>query len=139
MDLFNSQKKEKLKESVRKILEKYDDRVPIFVFRSRRDSGLNNIDKNKYIVPTNLTAGELLNIIRKKLEINRRDRSTFYVGSGAMGVSPRACHRCAAAARTCAETLARTSPTGSGRACSELHRYCSASSASRDHRWVNRS
>ena len=84
MDLFSSQKKEKLKDSVKKILEKYDDRVPIFVFRSRRDSGLNNIDKNKYIVPTNLTAGELLNIIRKKLDINQEISVCLFINDKIM-------------------------------------------------------
>jgi len=84
MDLFNSQKKDKLKESVRKILEKYDDRVPIFVFKSRRDSALNNIDKNKYIVPSNLTVGELLNIIRKKLEINQEVSVCLFINDKIM-------------------------------------------------------
>jgi GABA(A) receptor-associated protein len=84
MDLFSSQKKDKLKESVKKILDKYDDRVPIFVFKSRRDNALNNIDKNKYIVPTNLTAGDLLNIIRKKLDINQEVSICLFINDKIM-------------------------------------------------------
>ena len=69
MDLFNKSKKEKLKESVKRIIDKYPDRVPVFVTKSRSDKNLNDISQNKFIVPDSITAGQFLSIIRKKIEI----------------------------------------------------------------------
>ena len=53
MDLLTSfTKKEKIKNSVQKIIEKYPDRVPVFVTRGKGDRNLKDITQNKFIVPT---------------------------------------------------------------------------------------
>lgn len=69
MDLFNKSKKDKLKESVKRIIDKYPDRVPIFVTKSRTDKNLKDISQNKFIVPDGITAGQFLSIIRKKIDL----------------------------------------------------------------------
>lgn len=58
---------QRVKEST-KILKKYDDRVPIIVTKSKK-SDLENIDKNKFLVPDELTLGQFLFIIRKRLKL----------------------------------------------------------------------
>jgi len=70
MNLFtNDDKKEKLKESVKKIIDKYPDRVPVFVTKSKSDKSLNNISSNKFIVPESITVGQFMFIIRKKIDL----------------------------------------------------------------------
>ena len=48
MDLFNNKKKDKVKESVKRIIDKYPDRVPVFVTRGANDKHLNLITNNKF-------------------------------------------------------------------------------------------
>ena len=52
----------------RKILEKYPDRVPVICERAKtatRDCPY--IDKNKYLVPRDLTIGQFIYVIRKRM------------------------------------------------------------------------
>lgn len=54
----------------RKILEKYPDRVPVVCERassSTRDCPY--IDKNKYLVPRDLTIGQFIYVIRKRMHL----------------------------------------------------------------------
>jgi len=54
----------------RKILEKYPDRVPVICERAtsaKRDCPY--IDKNKYLVPRDLTIGQLIYVIRKRMRL----------------------------------------------------------------------
>ena len=53
-----------------KIIEKYPDRVPIIV-EICDDSTLKNIDKNKYLVPKDLTFSQFLYIIRKRIKLDK--------------------------------------------------------------------
>jgi GABA(A) receptor-associated protein len=70
MDLFTTNaKRQKLKDSVRKIVEKYPDRVPVFVTKSKDDKNLNDISTNKFIVPEDITVGQFISIIRKKIDL----------------------------------------------------------------------
>ena len=52
-----------------KIMKKYESRVPVIVLKSSR-SRLPDIDKNKYLVPAELTIAQFLHIIRKRININ---------------------------------------------------------------------
>lgn len=57
-------------EESRRVLAKYPDRVPIICERSataRNDCPL--IDKRKYLVPRDLTMGQFLYVIRKRLKL----------------------------------------------------------------------
>ena len=54
----------------RKILEKYPDRVPIICERSLSTSrDCPYIDKNKYLVPRDLTIGQFIYVIRKRMHL----------------------------------------------------------------------
>ena len=57
---------ERLKESKR-VLQKYPDRVPVIC--ERMNKKLPMIDKNKYLVPSDLTMGQYIYVIRKRLRM----------------------------------------------------------------------
>lgn len=68
-EFFNEFKKQKLEERIKisdKILLKYSDRVPILI-DCKKDINLN---KNKYIVPRNLSVAQFVYIIKKKIKMN---------------------------------------------------------------------
>lgn len=54
----------------KKVIKKYPDRIPIICERATkatRDCPF--IDKRKYLVPTDLTMGQFLHVIRKRLKL----------------------------------------------------------------------
>lgn len=53
----------------KKILSKYPDRVPVIV-EKHYNCKMPNINKNKYLVPGDLTVGQFLYVIRKRIKIN---------------------------------------------------------------------
>ena len=80
MDILNNQeKKTKLKASVLKIKEKYPDRVPIFVLKSKNDRVLPHINMNKFVVPAQITVAELMNIVRKRIAIGAETSMFFFI------------------------------------------------------------
>lgn len=85
MDLMSSiSKKNKLKESVKKIIDKYPDRVPVYVTRGKGDRNLKNIDQNKFIVPEDITLGQFMAIIRKKIELGPELALFLFVNKGVL-------------------------------------------------------
>ena len=69
----------RIKES-KKIKLKYEDRIPIIVEKSSK-SKLQNIDKNKFLVPENLTIGQFLYIIRKRVKLYSSDALFLFVNN----------------------------------------------------------
>ena len=69
---FKQQNKDssKRKAESMKIKEKYPDRIPIICERDP-NSKLNEIDKNKYLVPIDLTVSQFSFIIRKRLSLDK--------------------------------------------------------------------
>ena len=51
------------------ILNKYPDRIPIIV-EKHKDCNLKNIDKSKYLVPKDMTMGQFVYIIRKRINLD---------------------------------------------------------------------
>jgi len=51
-----------------RVLEKYPNRIPVIVERDVR-STINDIDKKKYLVPGDLTIGQFIYIIRKRIKL----------------------------------------------------------------------
>lgn len=64
---MNKTFQERLEESY-KIKNKYPDRVPV-ICEKNPGSGLDMLDKRKYLVPNDLTATQFLFIIRKRLQL----------------------------------------------------------------------
>lgn len=56
------------KESAR-IHEKYPDRIPV-ICEKAEGSDVENIDKKKYLVPSDLTVGQFVYVIRKRMKLN---------------------------------------------------------------------
>lgn len=52
----------------RQIREKYPDRIP-FIIEVSNNSGLPELDKAKYLVPKDLSIGQFLFVIRKRLRV----------------------------------------------------------------------
>jgi len=59
---------DRLHESKR-IREKYPDRIPIIVEHSSRSKDFPTIDKQKYLVPGDLTVGQFSYVIRKRIKL----------------------------------------------------------------------
>ena len=57
------------KEEASKILLKYPDRIPVLVTK-RAKSEIPDIDKYKYLVPGDLTMGQFLYVIRKRIKLS---------------------------------------------------------------------
>ena len=52
-----------------RIKEKYKERVPIIVTKHAGCKSIKDIDKNKYLVPLDLTVGQFIYVIRKRIEL----------------------------------------------------------------------
>ena len=59
---FNKRTNEALK-----VMDKYPNRAPIIVEKSRHATDIPNIDRKKYLVPKDITVAEFIYIIRKRL------------------------------------------------------------------------
>jgi GABA(A) receptor-associated protein len=87
--LFNSSQLEiqaKRKEADR-VLTKYPDRVPIIVTRSTRCSDVALIDKNKFLVPADLTVGQFQYVIRKRLTLTPDKALFLFIGGSIVPTS----------------------------------------------------
>ena len=60
---------EKRKQESESILKKYPSRIPVIVEKSNKCKDINEIDKTKYLVPDDLTMGQFLFVIRKRLKM----------------------------------------------------------------------
>jgi len=75
MKSFNSPSKfkeshsfEKRKAESSRIRLKYPDRIPVIAEKSA-NSGIPDIDKKKYLVPSDLTMGQFVYVIRKRIKL----------------------------------------------------------------------
>ncbi len=66
-------------ESVR-IIAKYPDRIPIICEKSS-SSNINVIDKNKYLVPNDLTIGQFLYVIRRRIKLKPEQAIFLFVNN----------------------------------------------------------
>lgn len=60
---------EKRKAEADKIRSKYPDRIPVICEKNPRSNDVPDIDKKKYLVPSDLTAGQFLYVIRKRMKL----------------------------------------------------------------------
>jgi GABA(A) receptor-associated protein len=60
---------EKRSLEARRILDKYPDRIPCIVEKIK-SSNIDNLDKNKFLVPSDLTMGQFIFIIRKRIHLS---------------------------------------------------------------------
>lgn len=68
----------KRKAEADRIRQKYADRIPIICDRAHT-SDINKIDKTKYLVPADLTVGQFVFVIRKRIELSHEQALFLFV------------------------------------------------------------
>lgn len=71
---------EKRKQEAQRIREKYPDRIPVIVEKADRVD-VPDIDKKKYLVPADLTAGQFVYVIRKRIKLNPEKAIFIFVNN----------------------------------------------------------
>lgn len=71
---------EKRKEESQKILSKYPDKIPVIVEKGNHKN-TPDINKNKFLVPSDFTLGQFLSIIRKRIEITEQESIYLFVNN----------------------------------------------------------
>jgi GABA(A) receptor-associated protein len=68
----------------RRVIEKYPDRIPVICEKNYYRSGINvpQIDKNKYLVPEDLTIGQFIYVIRKRLKLPPETAIFIFISGG---------------------------------------------------------
>ncbi len=72
---------EERKSEVKKIFEEYPDRLPVIVEKGNDSPNLADLDKKKYLVPKDLTVGQFLYVIRKRLNIDSKQSIYIFVNN----------------------------------------------------------
>jgi len=70
---------QRLDETTR-ILAKYPDRIPIICEKNQKSRDTPEIDKNKYLVPYDLTVGQFMYVVRKRLALPPEKALFFFIG-----------------------------------------------------------
>jgi GABA(A) receptor-associated protein len=71
-----------------RIKEKYPDRIPIICEKSSRNGGtLPDLDKTKYLVPHDLTIGQFMYVIRKRLKLDASEALYLFANGHIMTCS----------------------------------------------------
>ncbi|KAH9788411.1 Autophagy-related protein 8f [Citrus sinensis] len=69
---------EKRRAEAERIREKYPDRIPVIVEKAER-SDIPTIDKKKYLVPADLTVGQFVYVIRKRIKLSAEKAIFIFV------------------------------------------------------------
>ncbi|RRT55003.1 hypothetical protein B296_00048770 [Ensete ventricosum] len=71
---------EKRQAEASRIREKYPDRIPVIVEKAER-SAIPDIDKKKYLVPADLTVGQFVYVIRKRINLSAEKAIFMFVNN----------------------------------------------------------
>ncbi|KAF7810088.1 autophagy-related protein 8f [Senna tora] len=69
---------EKRRAEAARIRDKYPDRIPVIVEKAER-SDIPSIDKKKYLVPADLTVGQFVYVIRKRIKLSAEKAIFIFV------------------------------------------------------------
>jgi len=61
---------EERKNEADRLYKKYPDRVPVIIEISDTNKNELKLDKKKFLIPANLTVGQFMSIIRKRVDVN---------------------------------------------------------------------
>ena len=70
----------KRREEFTRIKDKYPDRVP-FIVQKHSSPTIPDIDKNKFLVPNDLTVGQFLFVIKKRINIKPEDNIFIFINN----------------------------------------------------------
>lgn len=71
---------EKRQAEAQRIREKYPDRIPVIVEKAEK-SDIPDIDKKKYLVPADLTVGQFVYVIRKRIKLSPEKAIFIFVNN----------------------------------------------------------
>jgi len=71
---------EKRQAEAQRIREKYPDRIPVIVEKAEK-SDISDIDKKKYLVPADLTVGQFVYVIRKRIKLSPEKAIFIFVNN----------------------------------------------------------
>jgi len=71
---------EKRKDESDRIREKYPDKIPVIVERAY-GSSVHEIDKKKYLVPIDLTMGQFIYIVRRRINLPAEQALFLFLGN----------------------------------------------------------
>eukprot|EP00898_Chlorokybus_atmophyticus_P007310 jgi/Chlat1/7580/Chrsp63S07068 len=71
---------EKRQAEAGRIREKYPDRIPVIVEKAEK-SDIPDIDKKKYLVPADLTVGQFVYVIRKRIKLSPEKAIFIFVNN----------------------------------------------------------
>ena len=60
---------EKRLEEASKILDKYPEKIPVIVQKNKRCKNVDDISKNKFLVPADLTLAQFIYVIKKRIQM----------------------------------------------------------------------
>jgi GABA(A) receptor-associated protein len=66
----------------KRIREKYSDRIPV-ICEKLPSSDINTIDKKKYLIPSDLTVGQFIYVIRKRINLDPEKALFIFVNNKA--------------------------------------------------------
>ena len=69
---------ESRKTEANRVINKYPERIPVIVERMKK-SKMSLIDRNKYLVPRELTMGQMVYVIRKRIHIEAEKALFLFV------------------------------------------------------------
>ena len=72
---------QKRKDESERMLKKYPDRVPIIVERDAGAKSISDLDKKKYLTPRDITIGQFIYVIRKRLKLSSEKALFVFIGS----------------------------------------------------------
>ena len=65
-------------DEAKRVLEKYPDKIPIIVKLSDKCTDLKPLEKNKYIVPNDMTVGQFIYVVRKRINLKQGQALFFF-------------------------------------------------------------
>jgi len=75
---------EKRKEEAERILAKYPQRIPVICEKDPRSRDIPNIDRQKYLVPDDLSVANFMYVIRKRIKIEAEKSIYLFVNNKVM-------------------------------------------------------
>jgi GABA(A) receptor-associated protein len=64
-----------------RMLNKYNDRIPVIVEKHSKSKNAPDINKNKYLVPDDLTFGQFIYIIRKRIKLDEEQALYTFINN----------------------------------------------------------
>jgi len=75
---------EKRQKEASNVRSKYPDRVPVICERSKQCKDIPQVDKRKYLVPSDLTIGQFIYIIRKRMALDSAKALFLFVNDSVL-------------------------------------------------------